>query len=184
MQDDDILLDFINAKDGVTQEYPLLQHIQDKHPEFFESLGTSPTLFKKHFYLFHKLYLLNQKLLNKSLRLIISPLEIRLCPIGKESDSLAETDVLMEFYLNRDNLELSEEAVADMQRKFWEKFLALDKKTEAIKILGLEGEESLDRFRLKKRFNELAQQLHPDKGGDENEFIQLKQAYETLKQIL
>ncbi|MCW8878496.1 MAG: DnaJ domain-containing protein [Kangiellaceae bacterium] len=182
--DEDILLDFINAKDGVTQEYPLLRHLEDNHPDFFKPLGHSPSLFKKHFYLFHKLYLLNQRLVQNKLRLTISPLEIRLCSIGKEGDAIGETDALMEFYLNQDNLNLSEEAVADMQKKFWEKYLALDKKAEAIKVLGLEGEESLDRFKLKKRFNELAQKTHPDKGGDEKQFVLLKQAYESLKQIV
>ena len=179
-----ILLDFINENDGVTQEYPMLRHINDFHPEFFESLGTEPSLFKKHFFLFHQLHLLNDQLLDRNLRLIISPLEIRLCPIAQSGQAVSETDVLKDFYLNQENLYLSDEAVTDMQKKFWQKYLALDKKAEAIQVLGLQNESSLDKNIVKKRFNELAQKHHPDKGGESDKFQQIQEAYQSLKQLL
>ncbi len=177
------LIDFINAKDGVTQEFPLLRHINDVHPEFFESLGFEPDLFKKHFFLFHHLHKLNAQLLDQNLRLIISPLEIRLCPISEAGQAVGETDLLKDFYLEESNFHLSEEEVNDMQRKFWQKYLALDKKAHALRIMALEGETQLDKRLLKKRYNELAQKYHPDKGGDEARFIQLKEAYQCLRQL-
>lgn len=179
-----ILLDFIHSQEGVTQEYPLLRHLSDNHPDFFEPLGTSPSLFKKHFYLFHQLHLLNEKLLDKNLRLIISPLEIRICPITDASQAISETDLLKDFYLDENNLGLSDQEVNDMQKKFWEKYLALDKKAEAISVLGLENEENLDRNVLKRKFNELAQKHHPDKGGDSERFLQVQEAYQSLKHLV
>jgi len=179
-----ILLDFIHSQDGVTQEYPLLRHINDQHAEFFEPLGLSPSLFKKHFYLFHQLHLLNTSLLEKNLRLIISPLEIRICPVTGSGQGISETDVLKSFYLDANNLNMTDEEVNEMQKKFWEKYFALDKKAEAIKVLGLEKEENLDKRLLKRRFNELAQKHHPDKGGDSEQFHKIQDAYESLKQLV
>ncbi|WP_196140332.1 DNA-J related domain-containing protein [Aliikangiella sp. G2MR2-5] len=176
----ELLLDYINQNDGVTQEYPLLRHLEESHPEFFAPLGIEPSLFKRHFYLFHQLYKLNNRLLEKRLRLIISPLEIRLCSIAEAGQSIAETDALAEFYLDRKNLELSASEVAEMQKKFWEKYLAIDKKAVAIRTLGLTKYEELDRKLVKRQYSKLAQSYHPDKGGDEAEFQKIKEAYETL----
>lgn len=179
-----ILLDFIHSQDGVTQEYPLLRYLDEHHSSFFDEIGSSPSLFKKHFYLFHQLHLLNQSLLEKGLRLIISPLEIRICGISDAGQSISETDVLKDFYLNEENLNMSDEEVNLMQKKFWEKYLALDQKAEAIQILGLENVAELTISELKKKFNILAQEHHPDKGGDEESFIRIKEAYQTLKALL
>ena len=45
-------------------------------------------------------------------------------------------------------------------------------------VLGVTKNASLEE--IKKHFKQLAQKHHPDKGGDEKEFIKVKQAYETL----
>ncbi len=178
------LLDYISAQSDGTQEYPLLKHLDENHPEFFEELGNKPSLFKKHFFLFHQLYLIKLELLENNQTLIISPLEIRLCQSSDAGKEMGETDALSGFYLNKKNLDLTEEEILQMQKKFWEKYLALDKKAEAIKILGLETYSELDQKTLKTRYSELAQKHHPDKGGDPTDFILIKQAYKDLKLLV
>ena len=178
-----ILLDFITSNDGVTQEYPLLQHLEKERPDFFEELGPCPSLYKRHFFLFYQLYRLHDELLEKNIRLIISPLEIRLLASAlKESEkAVGETDALRGFYTNLENLYLSDQEVIDMQKKFWLKFLAIDQKAEALKLFGLANEEEVTLVKIKARYKELAQKHHPDKGGDSEFFIQLRNAFEQLK---
>lgn len=52
-------------------------------------------------------------------------------------------------------------------------------KSEALKILGLEG--SASEKEINKRFRTLAKDKHPDKGGDPAEYKKLSEAYEYLK---
>lgn len=180
-----VISDFIFSQDGVTQEYPLLKHIEKEFPEFFFELGERPSLYQKHFLLFHHLYKLYDELSERNLRLLISPVEIRVIGFDSaESKALVgNTDALREFYSTIDNLHLSDKEINEMQNKFWQKFLALDEKTKSIQVLGLQGEVDLTIFKIKKRYNELAQLHHPDKGGDENVFLEIKHAYEQLKRL-
>jgi len=179
-----VIIDFLNEHDGVTQEYPLLRHLQTQHPRFFVQLGNKAGLYQKHFWLFHHLHRLNEQLLERNLRLIISPLEIRLCSVSEASRAVGETDLLKAFYLNEANLYLSETQISKMLRDFWEKYLALDQKAEAIRLLQLDADSPLDEQRLKSQYKKMAQQHHPDKGGDEEQFDQVRKAYQKLKTLL
>ncbi|TQV72975.1 hypothetical protein FLL45_16055 [Aliikangiella marina] len=181
-----VIADYIFAQDGVTQEYPLLKHLEKEHPKFFETLGLRPSLYQKHFLLFHHLYRLSDEFAKKNLRLLISPLEIRVMAFQSDESKKAvnETDGLRQFYTEIKNLDLSAEEIAEMQKVFWQKYLALDEKAKSIQILGLEGDSDLNILKVKKRFNELAQQHHPDKGGDSKHFMEIKNAYEQLKKLL
>jgi hypothetical protein len=174
------ILDYIKDNDGHTKEYELLNFIEEYHPDFFSPLGQRPSLFKQHFFLFNYLYKLNQQLQSQNAYLLISALEIRLCNINSESSEIGRTDALKAFYLNEENLKLSDEEITQMMQQFWEKYMALDKKADALKTLSLENEKELNKAVLKKRFNLLAKQHHPDKGGDKKSFIKIKQAYDEL----
>lgn len=181
MMTNQFILDYIRQNGGSIKEHHLLSYIESEHPEFFSNLGESPTLYKKHFLLFHHLYQINEVLSKEQLRLIISALDIRLLPIGEAGQSIGGVDGLKDFYLNIDNLFKSEEEIIIMQRQFWQKYLAIDKKAKAIKIMQLDKEPEINLQKIKKRFNELARKYHPDKGGDKEAFIQIKQAYDDLK---
>lgn len=178
------ILDYLFEHDGQTKEYSLLQYIEKQMPEFFNSLGKSPSLFKKHFYLFNCLYKIDESLSRKNLRLIISALDIRICQRVEAQTEVAETDALRAFYTDLNNLNLSDEEVLAMQTQFWQKYLALDKKAEALKILCLTEDDKIDRAKLKKQYKKLANLHHPDKGGDEAYFLQINEAFEQLKLII
>ena len=180
----DFILDFIKDNAGCTKEHELLNFIEENNPEFFASLGQYPSLFKQHFFLFNHLYSLNQQLIFKEQYLIISALEIRLCDLNNAGTEIGRTDALREFYLDEDNLKLSDEEVTQMMQQFWQKYMALDKKAEAIKTLSLENEKELSKEILKKKFNQLAKEHHPDKGGNEENFVKIKKAYDELKLLL
>lgn len=47
-----------------------------------------------------------------------------------------------------------------------------------LKVLGLQAGISMDA--VKQMFRKLALQLHPDKGGDVEKFISVRQAYERI----
>ena len=49
---------------------------------------------------------------------------------------------------------------------------------EALKILGLDG--GSDAVQIKAAYRKLALRHHPDKGGNAESFIRIKQAYEIL----
>lgn len=177
------IIDFIISSDEDVEEYFLLKFIEEQHPNFFDSLGESPSLYKKHFFLFHQLYLLRDDLLKQGKSLIISGTKISIRDQTRSSTAISDTDALSEFYLNLDNLALSDEDVSEMLNKFWQKYLAIDKKAEALQVLGLHNTTDLNKKTIKSRYAELAQKHHPDKGGDEQMFIKIKEAANTLKHL-
>jgi len=177
------IIDFILNSDREVDEYFLLKYIEESHADFFESLGETPPLYKKHFFLFHQLYLLRDELLKQDQALVISGTKISICSRARSSLEISQTDALSDFYLNQDNLNLTDEEVSRMLNRFWQKYLAIDKKAEALKMLGLDNHKQLSLKIIKKRFNELAQKHHPDKGGDEKVFIKLKDAVTSLKYL-
>lgn len=53
--------------------------------------------------------------------------------------------------------------------------------SKACKVLGLEG--IIEKDELKKVFRILAKEKHPDRGGNKSEFIEVKEAFDTLSTI-
>ncbi|MGX5173173.1 DNA-J related domain-containing protein [Aliikangiella sp. IMCC44653] len=191
------LLSFFELNPQAISEYELMQWLQKK--DFYTSLELPLSLFKKHFYLYHYLYQLKIALRPYQLHLMISPLSIQLLPssstqsiaqsgaasLHSTNDKyLADADPLQDFYLDPTNLELSDDAVTAMQRQFWEKFLAIDKKAAAIRELELTEVSELNIKILKQQYRRLANLHHPDKGGDANRFAQIENAYQNLKLLL
>ncbi|WP_444994815.1 DNA-J related domain-containing protein [Aliikangiella sp. IMCC44359] len=176
-----VIIEYLIAQECSVKEYLLLKYLEDKYPDFFHEIKDSSSLYKKHFFLFYHLYKINDQLLEYGWRIIMSPLMIELLPCGEKKGELGKSDELRKFYTNKDNLQLSESEIIEMQKAFWEKYLAIDQKAKALKVLGLESLESIDAATVKKRFNELAQKHHPDKGGEQDYFIELRDAYNHLK---
>jgi hypothetical protein len=178
----EFIIDFIRDSDNTIKEFDLIKRIKSDKPNFFISLSENPSLFKQHFYLFHQLYLLKEEMIGSGHSLVISSIAI-----GIESENscsnmaLVEPEGLKDFYLDLDNLDLSDKEVTLMINAFWEKYCAIDKKADAINILGLQYNKKLDILSIKSAYNKLAHTHHPDKGGSEEVFLEIKKAYEVLK---
>lgn len=55
---------------------------------------------------------------------------------------------------------------------------------KALNVFGYVTVDELDQTTLKKKYLELANQKHPDKGGSTSEFIEIKDAYNSIKKFL
>lgn len=177
---EELLIHSLDAHNGKISEYQLLKYIEEKQPQFFDHLPNKSTLYQKHFWLFHLLYSLKQSWHQKRRTLNISALEISYSLSTENRQQLNDYDPLTEFYLNKDNLNLSETQIADMQKKFWQRYLALNEKADAIKTLELTGKTPLTLKDVKRHYQRLASIHHPDKGGTSEKFSSIKKAYQDL----
>ena len=62
---------------------------------------------------------------------------------------------------------------------FWQRFATEDEQTMALRTLKLKADAS--RHEITRSYRELISQHHPDKGGDRDAFINIRQAYEFLR---
>lgn len=165
-------------------EFELMQTLNTKYgelypkPDFHDAL----LLFQHHFYLKHCLFVLKEKyLLEKSFFLDIGQLVIQRLPYFQQHSELpTEPDILRDYYLDLSNLDKeSHESVNELLSRFWEKLAGFYHQPEALEALGLTGKES--RAEMKQKYRELAQQHHPDRGGDKERFQEVQAAWEKIK---
>ena len=170
--------------DGIS-EYEIMQGLTE-HEGFsgFAEEGQL-ALFQKHFMVMNALYELQHQLWHEEqLFLEISALKIQiLTPRENENGSevaIAETEKLSDYYRDWDNFEnTDEEQVAELLGSFWTQFAGLDKRESAYEVLELEPDAVMQQ--VIDSYRRLAAMHHPDKGGDKEIFIQIRQAYEILK---
>lgn len=62
---------------------------------------------------------------------------------------------------------------------FWQRFASLDEQTMALRTLKLRADAS--HGEITRSYRELIARHHPDKGGDKDTFIDIRQAYELLR---
>ncbi|MGH1471790.1 MAG: DNA-J related domain-containing protein [Cellvibrionaceae bacterium] len=151
-------------------------------------------LFHKHFMLMHILYRLQDELLAVERYLDISPLKIQIINflINKESFvsgniksdqerslSLSEDNQLKTYYLDWGNyMSTTEDNVKSMLNNFWRKLLDPKSREDAFLIFDLPCSSSQEEIKI--RYRQLAKKHHPDKGGIEEKFIEIQQAFEIL----
>lgn len=87
----------------------------------------------------------------------------------------AELDALKQDY--QKILEENQSLKFDSSYKYSSNMNAIN----PLKILGFEKQPTLDK--LKTRYRELSQKLHPDKGGSDYLFILVKNSYDQLKKV-
>lgn len=176
-------------------EYDLMQLLRD-HPVFID-IGWEGdlALFQRHFVLMNGLYQLqNQITADQQGVLLISPLHIQwlesdgaLCSDNgnaqeKESArSLAASSsaVMRDYYLDWTHYhETDAAAVSELLDNFWRRYFRREGRAEALQVLGLSG--AATEPEIKRQYQKLASDNHPDKGGDHNDFVKIRQAYEQL----
>lgn len=168
-----------------TSEHALIKHLQTTgiapFPDF--DLKHQQSLFHAHFLLKHCLYLLQEQACSRQdYVLSINTTRVTCQPFSTGTPALQKHDPVREYYLNLDHyFETTEEAVNDMLTSFWQRYLSYHHQPTALATLGLkEGASHQD---VKVAFKRLAQQHHPDKGGDAEQFKAICDAKVQLDRI-
>lgn len=164
-------------------EYELLKQLQAEAVAPFTGLrfDDSLTLFRHHFLLYHLLYRLAARVAGeRTARLEIDALCIRLgtyvAPNGHLPD---DHDPMAEYYLDLGNLQaMDREGLHQMLGGFWSGQQARAGRCDALAVLGLHDPVS-DQV-IKRRYRRLAQEWHPDRGGDTERLQSLNAAMATL----
>lgn len=176
----------------ILQEYPqgisefnLLRVLQKPPLCYFPSnpKADSLILFRTHFWLFHNLYRLRQQGRSQSIFDVqISSLNICLTPYNScQTDSLTEHDALQKYYADLSHLwDTAKHNVEDMLNDAFTRIFTAPEKARALAYFQLQ--EPVTLHTIKKRYRQLAQSCHPDKGGDPKNFMALQDAMNTLKQ--
>lgn len=178
--------------DGLS-EYELLTLLAKQLPFFagsdrdHQDLG----LFRRHFLLFHCLYLLEQAYRASQTGLLtISALEIRLLAYPSEGEAESEeenqpptritaADPVRDYYLDISQLQSTGKGEVDeLLGRFWLALARHDARDEALALLGLS--DPVDEDTIRKRYRQQVMQHHPDRGGDTTRIQQLNAAISNL----
>jgi hypothetical protein len=179
---DDIKV-LLQEHDGGLSEHDMFRRLLERgHSEFSPDVIRSPKeLYVSHFILFHTLYCLKHELNQQGLYLEINPVRIRLLPLRESAGSdVAQHDVMASFYLDAGNIDaMSEQQINDMLGAFWQHYFVRDDHQSALEELGLDN--GVDYRAVKNRYQQLAREHHPDRGGDNARFQRINQAMDVLK---
>jgi hypothetical protein len=144
----------------------------------------SVALFQTHFLVMNALYQLKR---DQYPQLVISALDIQLIDMtepGVSSKALADSEYadLGDYYLDWNNFKgASKESVDQLLNVFWERYLAMDDRGWALELFGLQ--EPLTLADIKRRYRQLAMELHPDRGGDHEQLVELNRARDVLSKV-
>lgn len=139
-------------------------------------------LFKLNWLMMNALYQLQADFYQQDYYLHISTLNIYLRAISAGQGSQvnpASRQALRDYYLDwRQFSETSKAQVQDLLDGVWQFYISDEKQQKAYAILGLQSNASL--LVVRQTYRSLASRYHPDKGGDAEQFIQVREAYEVL----
>ena len=185
------ILNYLKSQAQAVSEHELLTQLE-RQGDFEGALSKDKpfsqaselALFQKHFLIMNALYHLQAELMQEQWQLHISPLKIYLAPLVEgEATSLADSDTpaaLKAYYLDLSNLEnTDEQGVADLLKGFWQRYLTEDKQLDAYQALEINPGADLKTVKL--AYRRLVKVHHPDCGGDRAKFIEVRTAYEVLK---
>ena len=175
-------------------EYTLIQAIESAG--IFDALDDNldVALFQKHFLTMNALYQLQISLWEEdTLYLEVSALRIHLeATASTGSEGIIEdistvvlpeqsrNEALRAYYLDWSHYNDADEAsVKQLLNSFWERFLNPEQHRRALNTLQI-TESSPTSATIKQQFRQLAAKHHPDKGGDPERFIAVREAYEIL----
>lgn len=144
-------------------------------------------LFKLNWLMMNALYQLQAALINDGLYLHIETLKIMLLPLKQmeleTTEQALQSQPLRDFYWNWANFSnTTAEEVQAMLDGVWQSYVSSDQQSQACAVLGIHNASSL--AVVKKAYRQQAAVHHPDKGGDAQQFMAVREAYECLKQCL
>ena len=128
------------------------------------------------------LYQIQADIQTEGFLLTIFPLEICIIPHRTGAkNTLTPRDIdLASYYLDWSNLNnVTVEEIESLFASFWQRFCAVDKVDAALITLGLDHD--VDWLEIRQAYQKKIVISHPDKGGCADDFIEIREAYETLK---
>jgi DnaJ-domain-containing protein 1 len=176
-----------NHPNGMS-EFDILKALKDQLPEFSKLADDANLqLFRQHFLIMNALYQLQSSLWQEeNLMLNISALRIHLLS-ASEIQLSASTSLndsvdakLAAYYLDWEEYEKTDEdEVSRLLNSFYKGISLPGNRDSALKTLQIDSSNPT-KATIKQQYRKLAQKHHPDRGGDQDAFIGLRQAYEYL----
>ena len=182
------ILEILKQSSTDLGEYDIIKTLEAQGYQFpVENDTYEMAIFKKHFITMNALYRLQSDLIADGYYLSISPVVIRLESIKSGTGSQQLTDdtpvEVRDYYLDWSHFETTRaDDVSAMLNDFWHRYYAMDKQADACQLLGVNA--GFTHQELTHAYRRLAAEHHPDKGGDQEKFIEIRQAYEVLCRCL
>ncbi|WOD08663.1 DNA-J related domain-containing protein [Marinomonas sp. GJ51-6] len=170
-------------------EFDILKALKDLLPAFSQLADDSNLqLFRQHFLIMNALYQLQTSLwqeenlvldITATRITLFSASQVKLSSSTHLSDSVDAK--LAAYYLDWDEYEKTDvDEVSRLLNSFFKGIsLTGSDRDSALKTLEIDAENPT-KADIKQQYRKLAQQHHPDRGGDQDRFIDLRQAYEYL----
>lgn len=170
-------------------EFDILKALKDLLPAFNQLADDSNLqLFRQHFLIMNALYQLQTSLwqeenlvldITATRITLFSASQVKLSSSTHISDSVDAK--LAAYYLDWDEYEKTDvDEVSRLLNSFFKGIsLTGNDRDSALKTLEIDTENPT-KTDIKQQYRKLAQQHHPDRGGDQDRFIDLRQAYEYL----
>lgn len=159
------------------------------HQTLWPSMAEAPqlALFQIHFMTMNALYQLQDELRQEHVYLQVGPLNIgivgfseanaKAIPSASPCDS--REGKLRAYYLDWDNYEATDDdEVKRLLDSFWSRYANQDQQSQAFAVLGLKPGAGWPLIR--QSYRRMAAQHHPDRGGEVQNFLEIREAYELL----
>lgn len=178
------ILDILKTSKAAITEHQLLS-LLEQSLKSIEGISSESqlALFQRHFLVMNALYQLQELVAEDGFLLTISPLSIALLPYDAQVSTAIvdaqEEQVLRQYYLDWNNYkETSAEDVASLLDGFWQRYVTKDQQQTAYELLGVS--HNADWESVRQSYRRQVAEKHPDRGGNAEEFVRLREAYEIL----
>jgi DnaJ-domain-containing protein 1 len=183
------ILAILKNSSGNISEFDILKALKDLLPAFSQLADDNNLqLFRQHFLIMNALYQLQTSLWQEE-NLVLDITATRITLFRASQVTLSESTKLNNsvdaklaaYYLDWDEYEKTDaDGVSRLLNSFFKGIsLTGSDRDSALKTLEI-NTENPSKADIKQQYKKLAQQHHPDRGGDQDYFIDLRQAYEYL----
>ncbi|MCB5162537.1 DNA-J related domain-containing protein [Marinomonas algarum] len=183
------ILTLLKTHPNGISEFDILKALKEQLPAFNAlAEDANLALFRQHFLIMNALYQLQRRLWQEeNLLLSISAIRIYLrestniaVPTGSTAVDDGVDAKLAAYYLDWSEYEKTEaDDVSDLLNRFYTGINLSGDRDAALKTLQITSSHP-SKTEIKQQYRKLAQKHHPDRGGNQEHFIGLRQAYELL----
>lgn len=191
-----LILRLLREADSTLSEHQLITLLR-AHQQSWPCIADEPqlALFQVHFLTMNALYQLQGELWGEGIYLQVGPLVIGLVDVvpgdgcgnnygnrtgeGKALSSDIAEEKIRAYYLDWGNYEATDsDEVQRLLSAFWSRYMSEDQQSKAYAVLELEPDAAWPQ--VQKSYRRMASQHHPDRGGEVQCFLEVREAYELL----